>query len=40
MGAKSVIRDVGRVMGLSYGEGDRLAKMVPTELKITLKNCL
>ena len=40
MGAKSVIRDVGRVMGLSYGEGDRLAKMVPTELKITLKNAL
>jgi len=40
MGAKSVIRDVARVMGLSYGEGDRLAKMVPTELKITLKNAL
>ena len=40
MGAKSVIRDVGRVMGLSYGEVDRLAKMVPTELKITLKNAL
>jgi DNA polymerase-3 subunit alpha len=29
MGAKSVVRDVGRVMGLSYGECDRLAKMVP-----------
>ena len=40
MGAKSVIRDVGRVMGLSYGEVDRLAKMVPTELKITLKKAL
>ena len=40
MGAKSVIRDVGRVMGLSYGDVDRLAKMVPTELKITLKNAL
>jgi len=26
MGAKSVVRDVGRVMGLSYGECDRLAK--------------
>ena len=36
MGAKSVIRDVGRVMGLSYGEVDRLAKMVPNDLKITL----
>ncbi len=29
MGAKSVVRDVGRVMGLSYGECDRLAKMIP-----------
>jgi DNA polymerase-3 subunit alpha len=36
MGAKSVIRDVGRVMGLSYGEADRIAKMIPTELGITL----
>jgi DNA polymerase-3 subunit alpha len=36
MGAKSVVRDVGRVMGLGYGAGDRLAKMIPTELNITL----
>ncbi len=28
LGAKSVIRDVGRVMGLSFGECDRLAKMI------------
>ncbi len=40
MGAKSVIRDVGRVMGLSYGDCDRLAKMVPNELKITLQEAL
>ncbi len=40
MGSKSVIRDVGRVMGLSYGECDRLAKMVPDELKITLERAL
>ena len=40
MGAKSVIRDVGRVMGLSYGECDRLAKMVPNELKMTLEKAL
>jgi len=37
MGAKSVVRDVGRVMGLSYGECDRLAKMIPNELKMTLE---
>src|SRR5881628_1645054 len=36
MGAKSVVRDVGRVMGLSYGECDRLAKMIPTDLKMNL----
>lgn len=40
MGAKSVIRDVGRVMGLGYGECDRLAKMVPNELKMSLKKAL
>ncbi len=36
MGAKSVVRDVCRVMCLSYGEGDRLAKMIPTDLKMNL----
>ncbi len=36
LGAKSVVRDVGRVMGLSYTEGDRVAKMIPNELNITL----
>src|SRR5205085_11714114 len=40
MGAKSVVRDVGRVMGLSYGECDRLAKMVPFDLKMTLEKAL
>jgi len=37
LGAKSVIRDVGRVLGWSYGEADRIAKMVPGELKMTLE---
>ncbi len=40
MGAKAVVRDVGRVMGLPYGEVDRLAKMVPNELKMTLERAL
>ena len=40
MGAKSVIRDVGRVMGLGYGECDRLAKMIPNELKMSLEKAL
>lgn len=36
LGAKSVVRDVARVMGLNFTEGDRLAKMIPNELNITL----
>lgn len=40
MGAKSVIRDVGRVMGLSFSECDRLAKMIPNELKMSLEKAL
>ncbi|CAN5639704.1 DNA polymerase III subunit alpha [soil metagenome] len=36
LGAKSVVRDVSRVMGLSYGDGDRIAKMIPNELNISL----
>ena len=36
MNAKSVVRDVGRVIGLSYRDADRLAKMIPNELNITL----
>ncbi|MST93979.1 MAG: DNA polymerase III subunit alpha [Pedosphaera sp.] len=40
MGAKSVVRDVGRVMGLSYNECDRLAKMIPFDLKMTLEKAL
>lgn len=37
MMARGVIRDVGRVMGLSYTEVDRVAKLVPMELGITLR---
>ncbi|MFM2082479.1 MAG: hypothetical protein RL380_1170, partial [Verrucomicrobiota bacterium] len=40
MGAKSVVRDVGRVMGLPYGDGDRLAKLIPAELKMSLAKAL
>ncbi len=36
MGAKSVIRDVGRVLGWSYGDADRISRMIPNELNITL----
>src|SRR5256712_687513 len=40
MGAKSVVRDLARVNGLSYGEGDRLAKMIPNDLKMDLTKAL
>ncbi len=40
MKAKSVLRDVGRVLGMSYGEVDRIAKLVPNELNITLDRAL
>src|SRR5881398_3549766 len=38
--AKSVVRDVGRVMGLSYSDADRIAKMIPNELNITLDSAV
>jgi len=40
LGAKMVVRDVGRVMGLSYGECDRIAKMIPPDIGMTLKKAL
>jgi DNA polymerase-3 subunit alpha len=38
--AKAVIRDVGRAMGMAYGDVDRLAKLVPNDLNITLNEAL
>jgi len=40
MQARAVIRDVGRVMGMSYGEVDRIAKLIPLDPDITLKEAL
>ncbi len=37
LGAKSVIRDVARVMGVSYGDADRIAKMIEAKPGVTLK---
>jgi DNA polymerase-3 subunit alpha len=36
LGAKMVIRDVSRVHNLPYAEADRLAKMIPDDLNISL----
>ncbi len=34
--AKGVIRDVGRALDIPYGEVDKIAKLIPNELQITL----
>jgi DNA polymerase-3 subunit alpha len=36
MMAKGVIRDVGRALNIPYGDADRIAKLVPNVLNITL----
>ncbi|MBI2817116.1 MAG: DNA polymerase III subunit alpha [Acidobacteria bacterium] len=40
MAAKAVIKDAARVMEIPYGEADKLAKLVPPTLNITLKEAL
>jgi DNA polymerase-3 subunit alpha len=40
MAAKAVIRDVGRVLNHGYGFVDRLAKLIPFEIGITLDKAL
>ncbi|HSN22958.1 MAG TPA: DNA polymerase III subunit alpha, partial [Methylomicrobium sp.] len=40
MAAKAVIRDVGRVLGFAYGFVDRLAKLIPFEIGMTLTKSL
>lgn len=40
MAARAAIRDVGRVLDFPYSEVDRIAKMVPTELGISIDRAL
>ncbi len=40
MAAKAVVRDVGRVLSFSYGFVDRLAKLIPFEIGMTLDKAL
>ncbi len=40
MAARAVIRDVGRVLRVPYADVDRLAKLVPSMLKMTLHDAL
>ncbi len=42
MKAKQVVRNVGRVLGMPYGDVDRIAKLIPDDpaMKVTLKKAL
>lgn len=40
MKAKAAIRDVARVMGINYGEADRISKMIPNQIGITLAEAI
>ena len=40
MSAKAVIRDVGRVLGYNYGFVDRIAKLIPFEVGVTIDKAL
>ncbi len=40
MAAKAAIRDVGRALGMGYGEVDRVARLVPNALHMTLERAL
>ena len=40
MKAKNAIRDVGRTLGMAYGDVDKIAKMIPETLNITIKESL
>ncbi|MBE6782866.1 MAG: DNA polymerase III subunit alpha [Ruminococcaceae bacterium] len=40
MAARAAIRDVGRALGMSYATVDRVAKLIPRELNITIDSAL
>ncbi len=40
MAAKAALKDVGRALDLPYGDVDKLAKLVPNQLNITLEEAL
>lgn len=40
MQARAVVRDVGRVTGMSYADVDKIAKMIPPDPSISLKEAL
>ena len=39
MGAKAVMRDAGRALDMPFAEVDKIAKLIPNTLNITLRRC-
>ena len=40
MAARAVVRDVARALGMTFAEGDKVAKMIPPDLGMTLQKAL
>lgn len=40
MAARAVVRDVGRALNVPYAEADRIAKLIPAEIGVTLSKAL
>ncbi len=40
LGAKAAVRDVGRSLGMSYAECDRVAKAIPSRLGTTIDSAI
>ena len=40
LGARTAIKDVGRVLDISFGDVDRITKLIPNQLNIKLKEAL
>ncbi len=40
LGAKAAVRDVGRALGISYADTDRVARLIPNALHVTLDDAI
>ena len=40
LGAKAAVRDVGRALAMPYSDVDKIARMIPSRLKMTLREAL
>ena len=40
LGARAVLRDTGRVMGMAYADVDNVVKLIPKTLDVTIEKCL